>query len=329
MNESLSAEANEPDFAGVWRELEAMEQEEWVRSLQEVVARQYSGEGHGDLPRWQGALRQLREWKGSGYEVTDGKLRLRVQGSHEGLKEALMGLSPWRKGPFFFGDVHVDTEWRSDWKWERLREKISSVEGRRILDVGCGNGYHLWRMLDGGAKLALGIDPAMLFGCQFLAARHFGGDDLPIGVLPLGIEHVPAKLECFDTTFSMGVLYHRKSPIEHLEALRGTLQKGGELVLETLVVEGDENTVLLPEGRYAQMRNVWFLPSVELLVRMLRRVGFREVEVLDVTVTTTEEQRGTEWMTFNSLADFLDPLDSGKTVEGYPGPLRAVLRGIK
>ncbi len=31
----------------------------------------------------------------------------------------------------------------------------------------------------------------------------------------------------------------------------------GELVLETLVVEGDENTVLVPGDRYAQMRNVY------------------------------------------------------------------------
>lgn len=318
-----------PDFSGVWRELAEMDLEEWTKDLHEKVRVQYSGEGHGDLPRWQAVLKELFAFEGQGFEVSEGKLNLQVVAEQEGLKDVLLGLSPWRKGPFYFGDTFVNTEWRSDWKWERLREKISPVAGRRILDVGCGNGYHLWRMLHEGAKLALGIDPALLFGCQFLAARHFAGDDLPIGVLPLGIEGVPDKLECFDTTFSMGVLYHRKSPVEHLEALRGTLKKGGELVLETLVVEGDENTVLLPEGRYAQMRNVWFLPSVQLLVRMLKRVGFREVEVLDVTVTTTEEQRGTEWMTFNSLSDFLDPADSSKTIEGYPGPLRAVIRGLK
>ncbi|MGJ8726433.1 MAG: tRNA 5-methoxyuridine(34)/uridine 5-oxyacetic acid(34) synthase CmoB [Roseibacillus sp.] len=318
-------------FRSVWKELDTSGQEALVEELKEKTRQKYTGEGHGDLGRWEAVLKRLRDgFEGRGMKVESGALHFLLEGQSEGeLKEVLLGLSPWRKGPFHFGEVFVDTEWRSDWKWERLREKISPVVGRRILDVGCGNGYHLWRMLDEGARLALGIDPAMLFGCQFLAAQHFAGKELPIGVLPLGIEDVPEKWEFFDTTFSMGVLYHRKSPVEHLEALRDTLTKGGEVVLETLVVEGDENTVLLPQGRYAQMRNVWFLPSVALLVRMMERVGFKEVEVLDVSVTTTDEQRGTEWMTFYSLPQFLDSSDESKTVEGYPRPLRAVLKGTR
>ncbi|MCK5863518.1 MAG: DUF1698 domain-containing protein, partial [Marinobacter adhaerens] len=46
---------------------------------------------------------------------------------------------------------------------------------------------------------------------------------------------------------------------------------------------------------------------------------------VDVTPTTTDEQRSTDWMRFNSLQDFLDPNDPSKTVEGYPGPLRATV----
>ena len=163
-----------PEFAGVWRELAEMEQEPWVAALKDKVSAQYSGEGHGDLPRWQKALTDLATFEGSGYSVTEGQLTFDVKGTQDGLRENLLALSPWRKGPFQFGEVFVDTEWRSDWKWERLRDKdFFAGRPKRILDVGCGNGYHLWRMLDEGARFALGIDPAMLFGCQFLAARHF------------------------------------------------------------------------------------------------------------------------------------------------------------
>ena len=56
----------------------------------------------------------------------------------------------------------------------------------------------------------------------------------------------------------MGVLYHRRSPIDHLLELKGCLQTGGELVLETLVIDGGLGEVLVPENRYAKMRNVWF-----------------------------------------------------------------------
>lgn len=73
----------------------------------------------------------------------------------------------------------------------------------------------------------------------------------------------------------MGVLYHRRSPLEHLWQLKDQLVQDGELVLETLVVEGDENTVLVPGDRYAQMRNVYFIPSALAL-----KTGWRSAVLL-------------------------------------------------
>ena len=122
----------------------------------------------------------------------------------------------------------------------------------------------------------------------------------------------------------MGVLYHRRSPLDHLYELRACLRAGGELVLETLVIEGGEGQVLMPEQRYAKMRNTWFIPSVETMCLWLRRCGFKQVRCVDTVVTTLAEQRQTDWMHFESLADFLDPDDRSKTIEGYPAPVRAI-----
>ncbi|MDP0490159.1 MAG: tRNA 5-methoxyuridine(34)/uridine 5-oxyacetic acid(34) synthase CmoB [Verrucomicrobiota bacterium JB023] len=316
-----------PDYPAVWHELAAAGLADWVAELRKRIRQVYLEKPHGDWPRWQGALAVLQGLAANGFRVEDD--RVVFAGDFppaSDLRDELMKLHPWRKGPMWFGDLHVDTEWRSDWKWQRLSGKLSSLRGRRVLDVGCGNGYHLWHMLAEGARLALGVDPVQLYGCQFLAARHFAGD-VPAAVLPLGIEHLPPGLAAFDTVFSMGVLYHRKSPIEHLEQLHGLLTKKGELVLETLIVE--ERELLLPPGRYAQMRNVWFLPDLALLQRMVERAGFRDFTVLDVTRTTTEEQRSTDWMTFQSLPDFLAPDDASKTIEGHPGPMRAVVKATK
>ena len=144
-------------------------------------------------------------------------------------------------------------------------------------------------------------------------------------VLPLALEQLPAEMRVFDTVVSMGVLYHRRSPLDHLLELRGCLRSGGQLVLETLVVEGDAGRVLVPEGRYTRMRNVWFLPSCDALQRWLRRCGYVDVRLADVTRTTVAEQHSTGWMTFQSLADFLDPADPTRTVEGLPAPTRAIV----
>jgi tRNA (mo5U34)-methyltransferase len=241
-----------------------------------------------------------------------------------GIENLLRNLMPWRKGPYSLYGTEIDTEWRSDWKWDRVLPHISPLTHRTVLDVGCGSGYHMWRMIGAGAKFVVGIDPMQLFLCQFEAVRKLLGDDRRAHLLPLGIEQLPA-LQAFDTVFSMGVLYHRRSPLDHLMQLKNQLVSEGELVLETLVIEGDENAVLVPGERYAQMRNVYFIPSAAALKSWLEKCGFVDVRIVDYAVTSVEEQRRTRWMTSESLAEFLDPNDSSKTVEGYPAPLRAVL----
>jgi len=292
-------------------------------NLEETLNTRFNNKRYGDLPRWLDALDKLPD-----LEVTTrrtDKSKVTVDGPvRQDLTEELMAFHPWRKGPFELFGNHIDTEWRSDWKWDRVAPFISPLSGRRVLDVGCGSGYHCWRMHGAGAAFTLGIDPTPLFNIQFRVMQKYLGYQ-NVQVLPLGIEDIPAELRCFDTTLSMGVLYHRKSPINHLIELRDTLRSGGELILETLVVDGEEGYSLVPDGRYARMGNVWFLPSIKTLEQWLRKVRFRDVRTVDVNTTSLDEQRSTPWMNFQSLSDFLDPNDRTKTIEGYPAPKRAVV----
>ncbi|MGL9720312.1 tRNA 5-methoxyuridine(34)/uridine 5-oxyacetic acid(34) synthase CmoB [Symbiopectobacterium sp.] len=300
----------------------------WLNTLPAQLSAWQLESLHGKFKQWFNAVEALPELTPSQldvqHSVTAALQPALSNGQREGLEMRLRQLMPWRKGPYSLYGVNIDTEWRSDWKWERLTPHISPLQGRLVLDVGCGSGYHLWRMVGAGAHLAVGIDPMQLFVCQFEAVRKLLGNDQRAHVLPLGIEQLP-ELAAFDTVFSMGVLYHRRSPLDHLWQLKNQLVSGGELVLETLVIEGDENAVLVPGERYAQMRNVYFIPSASALVRWLEKCGFVDVRIVDHCVTTLEEQSRTSWMTTESLADFLDPNDRSKTCEGYPAPLRAVI----
>ncbi len=279
---------------------------------------------HGDLPRWQNALDQLpalpTESKTLGRAVG---LRSVPDDCLIEIEQALRGLMPWRKGPFQFGPLEIDTEWRSDLKWDRLSPHLD-LEGQRVLDVGSGSGYHLWRMLEAGATEVLGVEPSILFHCQFAAIKGLIGESRAAS-LPLTLEQFNPGLLQFDAVFSMGVLYHRKDPLIHLEQLRDCLAPGGQLILETLVVDGDEHTCLVPPDRYARMNNVWFLPSVAHLSRWLARVGFTDIRLMDLSETTLEEQRKTDWMQFESFEHALDPADPTCTVEGLPRPKRAAL----
>lgn len=299
----------------------------WLNVLPQQLT-DWQQQPHGDLDRW---LRALNKISSSQPDHIDLKESVTVSnseplsdGEQKKLENLLKTFHPWRKGPYHLHGIHIDTEWRSDWKWDRLLPHISPLKNRSVLDVGCGNGYHMWRMLGEGAYQVIGIDPSELFLVQFEAVRKLMGDNQKVHLLPLGIEQLP-ELKAFDTVFSMGVLYHRRSPIDHLIQLKNQLVSGGELVLETLVIEGDENAVLVPFDRYAQMRNVYFFPSALALKAWLEKVGFEDVRIVDENVTSLGEQRSTEWMTHNSLPDYIDPNDPAKTVEGYPAPRRAIL----
>ncbi|MBE0485544.1 tRNA 5-methoxyuridine(34)/uridine 5-oxyacetic acid(34) synthase CmoB [Marinobacter sp.] len=309
--------------------LQQSDQSRWADLLTRQLTHRFEDHPHGDVGRWQAALASLPLIDGASAALDRPAVTLTAPDALTGdqndhLQQGLRGLMPWRKGPFNFFDTVIDTEWRSDWKWDRVSPHLADLNDRTILDVGCGSGYHCWRMAGAGAKRVVGIDPGLLFMFQFLAVKKYLGA-VPVDLIPVKMEDLPENLESFDTTFSMGVLYHRRSPLDHLLELKGTLRRGGELVLETLVVDGPEGHSLMPEDRYGQMRNVWFMPSCPTLLRWMDRAGFRNVRVVDVSTTTTEEQRQTDWMRFNSLADFLDPKDPSKTIEGYPGPKRATI----
>ena len=302
----------------------------WEKFFLDAVTKKYQEYTHGEVEKWNELLASLPDLNTKSVDI---KSTVSIKSEHSLsdnhlnlLTQKLKQLHPWRKGPFNLFDIHIDTEWRSDWKWNRIKPHISSLKNRTVLDVGCGNGYHCWRMLGEQARFVLGIDPSQKFLTQFAIIQKYLGLN-NCHLLPLGIEDMPSEMNknAFDSVFCMGVLYHRKSPIDLLYQLKNLLNEKGELILETLVVDGDENTVLVPSSRYAQMRNVWFLPSVKALELWLKKCGFKQINTIDINQTTTKEQRATEWMTFHSLENYLDNDDLNKTVEGYPAPKRATI----
>ncbi len=300
----------------------------WLPQLRALTQARLQSPQHGDWSQWQALVQRLPQIPPA--RVAFDQPCVGVEPAHPlepaaqaALREALMGLHPWRKGPFCLHGVMIDAEWRSDWKWARAARALGDLHDALVLDIGCGNGYYGYRALGAGARLVLGIDPGLRFVAQFLAVNHFLCSN-QLAVLPLADDDLQAQPPAVDVLFSMGVLYHRRDPQRHLSLLRHLLRPGGRLLLETLVLDVPGDALLEPSGRYAQMRNVYAIPSVARLHTWLRECGLRAIELADLTPTTSAEQRRTEWMHFQSLADFLDPADPRRTCEGHPAPVRAM-----
>lgn len=319
------------DFRPFYQQIATTNLSDWLETLP-LQLKEWETQTHGDYAKWSKIVDFLPDLHADEIDLKSAVKSDRTPPLSEGEKQRIIHhlkqLMPWRKGPYHLFGIHVDCEWRSDFKWDRVLPHLAPLQGRTILDVGCGSGYHMWRMVGEGAKMVVGIDPTELFLCQFEAVRKLLNNDRRANLIPLGIEQMQ-PLAAFDTVFSMGVLYHRKSPLDHLSQLKNQLVKGGELVLETLVVDGDINSVLVPADRYAKMKNVYFIPSVAALINWLEKVGFTNVRCVDVATTTLEEQRKTDWLENESLIDFLDPNNHSKTIEGYQAPKRAVILANK
>ena len=235
-------------------------------------------------------------------------------------------MMPWRKGPFDLFGLFIDTEWQSNMKYNLLRPHFD-LKGKRVADIGCNNGYYLFRMQEDAPASLVGFDPSALYKTQFDFINHFVKSDIKYELL--GVEHLPFYEEKFDTIFCLGVLYHRSDPVAMLKQLFKGLDKEGEVILDTFMIDGDEEMALCPQGSYSKIPNIYFVPTIPALKNWCLRAGFSDFELLETSVTDATEQRKTEWIEGQSLEDFLDPEDATKTVEGYPAPKRVYVRLIK
>ena len=292
------------------------------------IDHKYTNPKHGSFDDWGNLIESLPA-------VTPSLINLNQSGpiigerndcsseTREIIENKLKALSPWRKGPFNVFDIHIDSEWRSDWKWSRIAPHIKDLKHKLVLDIGSSNGYYALRMQAMGASLVIGIDPTWIYVFQFLALQKYLANSQRVFVLPFALQDLPGSLSGFDTIFSMGVLYHQREPQTHFKHIYELLADGGQFILETLIIKDKDADVLIPNKRYANMRNVWMIPSYALLKIWLNESGFTNIQLIDTTKTSIQEQRRTEWMTGHSLADAFDPKDSSLTAEGYPAPIRA------
>lgn len=237
------------------------------------------------------------------------------------IKSALQDLKPWRKGPYTFGEIHIDAEWDCNKKWDRISAHLPKLTDKRVLDIGCNSGFFSLKCAQLGAKEVIGIDPTALYYFQFEVVKHFYQQE-NMQFLPIGFEDIT---EQYDVILNMGILYHHPNPHEILKKSRAALHKGGTLILETLYIEGESETCLVPKDRYAKMKNVYFLPTITVLKNWLTQHKFIDTEIVSTSITSEDEQRVTPWSSEQSLSNFLDENDKNLTVEGYPRPRRVVL----
>ncbi len=244
------------------------------------------------------------------------------------IEKDLRAFMPWRKGPFSIFGIDINAEWRSERKWRRLLPILPDLKGKTVADIGCNNGYYMFRMIPHRPKLVVGLEPTLQHYYCFKALNGMAGlDNLFIDLL--GVEHLSLFPDCFDVIFLMGIIYHRPSPLDVLKDVFTALKPGGTLILESQAIPGNDPVALFPQKTYAKVPGTYFVPTGICLTHWMQRAGFTDVNLFCSHPMTSEEQRRTDWMVFESFSDFVDPANPSLTVEGYPAPHRVFLLGRK
>ncbi|MBU0673104.1 MAG: tRNA 5-methoxyuridine(34)/uridine 5-oxyacetic acid(34) synthase CmoB [Proteobacteria bacterium] len=244
------------------------------------------------------------------------------------LLETLRAYMPWRKGPFNVFGIEIDAEWRSERKWNRLLPVLPELTGKKIADVGCNNGYYMFRMAAQKPELILGFEPHLLYHYTFQTLNSLAGlSNLETELL--GVENLGLFEGYFDVIFLMGVLYHRISPIEVLKETWKALRPGGSLIVESQAIPGDDPVALFPTETYGKVPGTYFVPTGTCLANWLIRSGFDDVSIFCSHPMSNQEQRQTDWMSFESYDDFMAPNNPDQTIEGYPAPWRVFLKAVK
>ncbi|MFL1706460.1 tRNA 5-methoxyuridine(34)/uridine 5-oxyacetic acid(34) synthase CmoB [Campylobacter sp. MOP7] len=245
------------------------------------------------------------------------------ESEREDILDMALNLRSWRKGPFKIDDIFIDSEWRSFVKFNILKPHMN-LEGKIVGDIGCNNGYYLFKMLPFKPKKLIGFDPSINTFMQFKFINRFVRSSIDYELL--GVEHLPYYEHKFDTLFCLGVLYHRSDPVKMLKELKGSLNKGGEVFLDTMYIDMRGEFALSPKKTYSKIPNIYFVPTIDALTGWCERAKFKDIEILATKDTDFSEQRKTDWILGQSLENFLDENDPNLTIEGYPAPKRVYLK---
>lgn len=321
-------------YRDLFQSLSAVTEKDVLDDLKNLLQQTLANPRHGHFPDWNSAYQNIPASITSHINCNQAMIEVGTTDDIDPelaiqTESHLKTLMPWRKGPFKIFGIMIDAEWQSHLKWQRISRHVNDLDNKKILDVGSGNGYYMLRMLGAGAEQVIGIDPNLLYLAQFYALQKCLHSPVAAHLLPLPFEELPVELDYFDYVFSMGVLYHRRNPLEHLQKLYQHTRTDGTLCLETLVLNDASTTELIPADRYAGMRNVWSVPSPDKVLEWLDLAGFRNYRLIDLQQTTIEEQRATDWMTGYSLINFLDKQDHSRTIEQLPAPTRAIFLAKK
>lgn len=180
----------------------------------------------------------------------------------------------WNKNPLAASSVPFPLGSAEYFKYyDRLREESESVEfsyrlheygafkGRKVLDIGCGNGYILARYAREGAQV-FGVD--ITDTAIDLCRKRFDINGLKGNFCVASAEELPFEDQTFDCVCSMGVLHHTPDTQRAIFQAQRVLKKNGIIILMFYHRDSILNRIIVPINKIFNIKN-WKKPTQVLI----------------------------------------------------------------
>jgi ubiquinone/menaquinone biosynthesis C-methylase UbiE len=146
----------------------------------------------------------------------------------------------------------------------KILHEYDRFSGKRVLEVGCGNGYTLGKYARAGAEV-YGIDVTET--AVDISRKRFGYQKLKGDFIVGNAEALPYESDFFDCVCSMGVLHHVPDTEKAVAEIHRCLKPGGRLVV--MVYHRDS----IPYRFVMPLRSLFTGKSLQQLVNEVDGVG--------------------------------------------------------
>lgn len=249
------------------------------------------------------------------------------------LKEELLKIKDWRH-PFEVEPgqwVTMFRDWFKEWHLWRVETLMPTIKtiadhvlpeglnGAKVLDTGCWDGFYGFEFLKRGAGYLKGVDlREEAIRRANLIKKYYGhtGCDFELR----NIQDMDAGKERFDITLMYGILYHLSAPIDVIKRL-GDLT-GRMLLMSTYASPGSEPVLTLkrenPDKDSTGFQELITTPSERAVIEMLDFAGF-DLILRDYPYPFYERYRGSDFGFFYAV----------KTRDVHEDKLQALLKRLE
>ena len=167
-------------------------------------------------------------------------------------------------------------------EWHVVKKMLPNLENKRVLDLGCGFGWHCRYAIDEGAKSVVGIDISE----RMLNEAKKNTESKLIEYIKMPIEDIEYPEDTFDVVISSLALHYIESCTEVFNKVNTCLIKGGNFIfsVEHPIFTSNEKQ----DWNYDEEGNILHWPVDNYFYEGIRKTNFlgESVTKYHKTVTT-------------------------------------------